>query len=146
MTFTYDAAVEIAVLAHDGQVDKAGCPYIEHPLRVAGRFDDPVLQMIAVLHDTIEDSHLTPDDLREIGVPERVMAAVEALTHPVGEPNVVYWERVRANNDARRVKLADIADNSSPERLAVLDVDTRARLIRKYARARAILDPAVTVV
>lgn len=143
--FTYDTAVAIASLAHDGQTDKAGRPYIEHPLRVAARVDyDPTLASIAVLHDVIEDTADDPrpwtaERLRAAGAPERVVAAVVALTHPRGEPNVVYWARVKANPDARAVKLADIADNTSPARLAVLDDATRERLLAKYERAVATL-------
>lgn len=135
MGFTVAQADALAAAAHDGQVDKAGQPYIGHPRRVAARLDDPVLKMVALLHDVIEDTAWTADALRAAGVPGRVVAAVQTLTHPRGEPNDVYWTRVRANEDARRVKLADIADNTSPARLAVLDLATRERLVGKYGRA-----------
>lgn len=140
--FTPIDADRVARLAHAGQKDKAGLPYITHPRRVAARLDDPVLQLIALLHDVVEDTAWMLDDLHRYGVPGRVLLAVEVLTHPRGEPNEVYWARVRGNEDARQVKLADVADNSDPDRLDYLDDATRERLVRKYQRAAAALTAA----
>ncbi|HKO85625.1 MAG TPA: phosphohydrolase [Actinomycetota bacterium] len=137
--FTVQQADLIAWLAHLGVDDKSGVPYIEHPRRVAARLEDPTLKMVALLHDVLEDTEVTAADLRWMEVPERVVIAVEAITHPRNEPNVTYWERVRQNEDARRVKLADIADNTDPARLVKLDPATVERLTKKYARALQVL-------
>lgn len=136
-------AFDLARGAHDGQFDKAGKPYIDHPLRVASAVlettNDDELVAAALLHDVVEDSQTNPDDLARAGMTERTVTAVIALTRTAGEAPESYYARVRANPDAIEVKRADIADNSSPERLAVLDEATRQRLIRKYAKAREAL-------
>lgn len=132
-----DAAIVMAAEAHRGQRDKGrpDLPYITHPIRVMASFKDPVLQMIAILHDAVEDTGLTLDDLRAAGAPARVITGVEALTHPKTESNEDYWARVRACPEALEVKLADIRDNSDPNRLALLPPADADRLSEKYARA-----------
>lgn len=137
--FTEGDAVRIAREAHAGQSDKSGQPYIGHPLRVMAALDGAHERMAAVLHDVIEDTPVTADDLRAAGCPEEVVAAVVALSRGDGEAQGDYLARVAANPLARTVKLADIADNSSPARLAALDEPTRARLTAKYAAALAYL-------
>lgn len=137
-----DALVEasrtIATGAHAGQRDQAGRPYISHPARVAHRLNDDLSKATAWLHDVLEDTDVTTGDLRSAGVPEQVIGAVEALTHHRNESRDAYYARVRAAGDlAVRVKLADIDDNTDPERLALLDEATRERLTAKYAKARA---------
>lgn len=139
---TVDEAVAIAQEAHADQVDKAGAPYILHPLRVMGRFCDDVHRMVAILHDVVEDAGADGYDLaylRQRGAPPDVVRAIDALTHRQGEADENYWARVAANRAARAVKLADIADNSDPERLSRLASDEGERLAAKYARARAAL-------
>lgn len=134
-------ARRLAETAHAGQVDKAGRPYVEHVGRVAAAVaDHPVspglAQAVAWLHDVMEDCGLGELDLMAAGIPCEVVAAVEAITHRPYEPRVDYYARVRANELARVVKLADVADNSAPERLAALDDATRERLTEKYRKAR----------
>jgi (p)ppGpp synthase/HD superfamily hydrolase len=140
--FTEADAVEIARAAHDGQLDKSGKPYIGHPMRVMSALTDPHERMAAVLHDVIEDTPVTAADLRAVGCPEPVVVAVVALSKTEGESQEDYLARVAANPMAKSVKFADIADNSSPARLASLDEATRQRLIAKYTAARAYLDGA----
>lgn len=131
-----DLAERVARQAHEGQVDKSGQPYIGHPQRVADRVQGDVPKAVAWLHDVIEDTDLTKDDLlTKIGFPREIVDAVVALTHLPNEPNMMYWGRVRANQVARVVKRADIADNTDPARLAALDPATRERLTRKYTQA-----------
>jgi hypothetical protein len=108
-------------------------------MRVMAAFDDPVLQMIAVLHDAVEDTPLTLEQIRQAGAPGRVLAGIEAMTHEKGESNDDYWARVRANPDALAVKLADIEDNSDSGRLGQLPPEVAAQLAGKYDRARAAL-------
>lgn len=134
----------LAEIAHAGQLDKAGRPYVEHLARVAlAVADHPtspgLLQAVAWLHDSIEDTDLSEQDLRAGGMPTEVVEAVRAITHDPDEPRVDYYARVRKNELARIVKLADVADNSDPARLALLDDATRQRLERKYFIARKTL-------
>jgi (p)ppGpp synthase/HD superfamily hydrolase len=136
-----DTARAIAVDAHADQQDKAGAPYIGHPARVAGRLDDDVARAVAWLHDVLEDTPVTEDDLHRAGFPAEVVATVRALTRRDDEPLDDHLARVRAHGElAVRVKLADVADNADPTRLARLEPATRARLEAKYARTRAALD------
>jgi (p)ppGpp synthase/HD superfamily hydrolase len=142
--FTLADAVALATSAHDGQVDKSGRPYIGHPLRVMASVEGEHAQMAAVLHDVIEDTTVTAEDLTARGCPSDVVDAVVALSHLPGEPQEDYLRRVAANPLALLVKRADIADNLSPARMARLDEATRARLEIKYATALRLLDQFVS--
>lgn len=132
----------LAHIAHRGQVDKAGEPYIEHPTRVVGLLVNPTNKEIAVawLHDVLEDSDMTPEDLHEAGIDGAVIASVVTLTRVSGQTPFDYYDPIRYDYIARRVKLADIKDNTNVERLARLDDATIARLVKKYAKALAMLD------
>ncbi len=131
-----DRARDLAYRAHAGQVDKAGRPYIEHVARVAERVrsgEDEYVEAIAWLHDVVEDS---PKFSNEVwAFPARISIAVDDLTRMKNESLRDYYNAVKGNGDALRVKLADIADNSDESRLALLDEKTAARLRRKYAKA-----------
>lgn len=131
------AALRLAAAAHDGQVDKAGGPYLAHPLRVAARLADhgPVAIAAGLLHDVVEDSANTLEDLEAAGIPAEVCDAVDALTRRPGEPYAQAVQRAAAHPLARRVKAADLADNLDPARLAVLTPATRERLQAKYTAA-----------
>ena len=142
--FTLEDAVAIATSAHEGQVDKSGRPYIGHPLRVMASVSGEHEQMAAVLHDVIEDTPVTADDLLARGCPPAVVDAVIALSHLDDEPQEDYLRRVAANPLALSVKRADIGDNLSPARLARLDQETQERLKVKYARALKLLDEYVS--
>jgi (p)ppGpp synthase/HD superfamily hydrolase len=139
MTFTVDDAIRIARTAHQGQVDKSGQPYIGHPLRVMGRVSGPHARMAAVLHDVIEDTGVTAAELLAAGCPPEVVDTVVVLTQLPGESQEDYLARVRTDPVALAVKLADIADNTSPPRIAMLDPATQDRLRAKYARAVQLL-------
>lgn len=133
-----ERAIEIAAAAHAGQTDKAGAPYISHPLRVALGFiraGDEERAIIAVLHDVIEDSDLTAGDLRREGFSQAIVDAVEALTRPDGEPYRDFILRAAANELARPVKIADLKDNLNRTRLAMLPADKREKLLAKYEGA-----------
>ena len=137
--FTVDDAISIAREAHRGQVDKSGRPYIGHQLRVMDRVSGDHERMTAVLHDVLEDTHVTKDDLVAAGCPVEVITAVVAISKVPGEGQETYLTRVAANPIALTVKFADIADNSSPERLHYLDEHTQERLRAKYRAALAFL-------
>jgi (p)ppGpp synthase/HD superfamily hydrolase len=136
-------AARIAEQAHEGQRDKSGQPYIGHPARVAAHLtaDDAPDEVVAAgwLHDVLEDTKITADDLRNSGIPQRTIDAVNALTHLPGEPLETYLARVRENPDALQVKFADLHDNTDPARTRMLDQATRDRLAAKYRRTRRLL-------
>lgn len=111
-------AIALAKQAHQGQVDKAGKPYIEHPLRVMQGMDSDVGRIVGVLHDAIEDSDLTLDQLVEAGFGGHIVAAIDAITKREGEAYETYLDRVIANPIALRVKIADMSDNMNIARIA----------------------------
>ncbi|WP_412066906.1 GTP pyrophosphokinase [Rhizobium sp. SYY.PMSO] len=110
MTMLRDA-ITMAMLAHDGQTDKAGAPYIFHPIRVASTFSDEILQVIAVLHDIVEDTEITLADL-DARFPRSVVNAIEVLTRRDDETYKEFIDRVARNPNARLVKIADVRDTS----------------------------------
>ena len=103
-------AREIATVAHDKQKRTDGTAYIYHPARVSKAVEDR-LKPIAWLHDVVEDTKVTLDDLKAEGFPLYIIEAVDLLTHRKGEPNLSYWGKIKTNSDALTVKLADINDN-----------------------------------
>ena len=131
--------------AHLGQVDKNGWPYISHPRRVAFRVREMApeelrveAQIVALLHDTVEDTGVTLPYLARY-FSARIVDAVDALTKRPGEPLESSMARVRANEIALWVKRADIADNTDPERVSHLDEETRKRLAAKYDKSLRLL-------
>ena len=103
-------AKAIATAAHEGQKRNGGEPYITHPAAIASALE-PRLQPIGWLHDTVEDTKVTLDDLKKEGFPSYIIDAVDLLTHKKGDSNVVYWGKIAANPDAVEVKKKDIAHN-----------------------------------
>lgn len=139
-TIDLDTVVCIAARLHMGQVDKAGQPYILHPLRVMFAMppDDRDAQIVALLHDVMEDCEINPSDLAGMRLKNKWSAAIIAISKKKGEGYTDYLARVKANPLALRVKLADVADNEG--RLSSLPEGVeRERLALKYARAREIL-------
>lgn len=133
-------ARDLAHRAHAGQVDKAGRPYIEHVARVAARVsDDPEAEAVAWLHDVLEDCAASFKNELLTNYPVTMFRAVQALTRCKGVSDRKYFRDIADNPVARRVKLADIADNADESRLALLDDKTADRLRRKYAKARKLL-------
>ena len=118
----------LALAAHNGQFRRDGVtPYIKHPEAVAARVKgDEMAEAVAWLHDVIEDTDQTADDLRAMLVPDNVIAAVELMTHPHGEPYKDYLKRIKTNPLATKVKIADM--------LANLSDSPTERQIKKYAR------------
>ncbi|GAA1888067.1 HD domain-containing protein [Streptomyces durmitorensis] len=131
----------IADCAHAGQVDKIGVPYIEHVRAVAAGlapFGDE-MTMAGLLHDIIEDTDWTAERLREEGLSDRVVSAVEAVTNQKGVPYEEKIRRIVASSDATLVKISDNAHNSHPDRAAQLPAEKRTRLAAKYRAARNVL-------
>jgi (p)ppGpp synthase/HD superfamily hydrolase len=132
---TIEKALQIAAKAHEGQRDKEGLPYILHPLRVMATVTGEDAQIVAVLHDVIEDTAVTADDLRAAGFSPAVVAAVERVTHRKGQPYADYVVGCKSDDVARRVKLADLTDNTRLDR-TILRPD---RLAADLARVRRYL-------
>ena len=135
---TVEDAVSIAARAHRGQKDKAGAPYLLHPLRMMLRMDTEAAMMAAVLHDVVEDTEWTLERLREAGFSDEVLEAVDCLTHREGESYQQFVERVRTNPIARQVKIADLEDNMNVRRIDQLGPRDLERL-EKYHRAWRVL-------
>lgn len=129
-----EEAILLAVEAHQGQKDKAGMPYILHPLRMMSKMRTEAEMMTAVLHDVVEDTGWTLDDLRQKGFPEQVVHAVDCLTRRPGEDYMVFVKRSTTDPLARRVKLADLEDNMDIRRIRQMTEADPERLAR-YIRA-----------
>ena len=135
---TLERAIEIAANAHAGQFDKAGQPYILHPLRVMLRVTSAHERIAAVLHDVVEDTPVSLQQLVAEGFAPEVIAAVEALTKHPGESRIDAARRAAADPVARQVKLADNAENMDLSRIENPTESDFARL-EQYKSVRAIL-------
>ncbi|PCJ52624.1 MAG: GTP pyrophosphokinase [Candidatus Hydrogenedentota bacterium] len=133
--FTIEDAIIIATEAHRGMVDKGGQSYILHPLRVMHNVNSDEERMAALLHDVVEDTEWTLDKLRERGLPETVVEAVDCLTRRSEETYEEFVIRCKPNAIARQVKLADIEDNMDINRLDEIQPSDIERLSR-YKNAR----------
>lgn len=131
---TLERAIALAAIAHEGQIDKAGAPYILHVLRVMLRLTTPEERMAAALHDVVEDCGWTLDRLRAEGFPEEVIAGIDAVTRRDSESYEEFVLRAKAHPIGRRVKMADLEDNSDVTRLSEITERDQARL-DKYRRA-----------
>jgi (p)ppGpp synthase/HD superfamily hydrolase len=138
-------AILLAVKAHHGQKDRAGEPYILHPLRLMFRQDSEAARIAAILHDVVEDTAVTLEQLREIGFSEDILSAVELLTHDPLDSYEDYVAKLKTNPIARAVKLADLEDNMRLERVAELTEKDWTRL-QRYHRARRELRAASRLV
>lgn len=135
---TLEDAVSIAAQAHRGQKDKAGDPYLLHPLRMMLRMKSEGEMIAAVLHDVVEDSDWTLERLRDKGFSEDVLQAVDCLTHRNGESYEEFITRAQQNPIARQVKIADLEDNMNIQRIGELTERDLQRLA-KYHRSWCVL-------
>lgn len=137
---TLEHAIALAARAHEGQVDKAGAPYIFHPLRMMLRLDSEAERITAVLHDVVEDCEgWSFEHLGQEGFSEEIVAAVMCVTKRDGETYDDFVSRAAANPIGRRVKLADLYDNCDLSRINNPTEKDYAR-IEKYRRAIALLE------
>lgn len=123
-------AMTIAYNAHHGQTDPSGVAYIFHPLHLAEQMTDEVTVAAALLHDVIEDTPITLEDLHKEGFPESVLQVVDLLTHKEGVPYLDYVRALKGNVAARIIKLADLTHNSNVTRLneiSAKDIDHLSR-------------------
>ncbi len=129
-----EKSLEIALKAYAGQTDKAGEIYILHPLRLMARMETEEEKSVALLHDVIEDSDYTAEDLINNGIPSDVVDAVLSLTKQNGENYEQFIKRVLKNKLASKIKLVDIEDNINVLRLNTINNKDLER-IAKYHKA-----------
>jgi (p)ppGpp synthase/HD superfamily hydrolase len=136
---TLEHAIALAAKAHEGQMDKAGAPYVLHPLRVMLRMTTTEERIAAVLHDVVEDCGWTLDRLAEEGFSKTVIAALDAVTRRPNESYETFVLRAAQHPIGRRVKLADLYDNADLSRIAQPTERDHER-IAKYRRAIALIE------
>jgi (p)ppGpp synthase/HD superfamily hydrolase len=139
---TLERAKAIASKAHASQVDKAGRPYIEHPLAVMRLVEGDDAKIVAVLHDVLEDTQVTVDELRAAGASERQIAALKAVTKQPGEPYRDAVRRALADPIGRVVKIADHDNNTDPNRVSLLSKEDAERLHNRYAEVKDLIEAA----
>lgn len=132
-------AMRLCYEAHQGQLDKSGIPYVFHPIHVAEQMTDEQTTIVALLHDVIEDTDYTLDDLSRVGFDQPVLDALSLMTHKRGVPYLEYVAKLKNNPIARAVKLADLRHNSDTSRLDVVDEKAKSRLA-KYKAAIELLE------
>ena len=133
-------AMNIAYQAHHGQTDKSGCPYVFHPFHLAEQMQDEYTVCAALLHDVVEDTDMTIEQLAE-EFPEPIITAIKLLTHEDGVDYFEYVQGLKENDIAKAVKLADLEHNSDRERCKFVDEPqerTESRM-KKYEKAKQIL-------
>lgn len=128
-------ALRVCYEAHSGQMDKGGVPYVFHPLYVAGQMQDEYDICVALLHDVIEDSDYTMEDIISMGFPGQIIDAIRCITKLKSQSYEEYIQAVKTNPIAVRVKLADLEHNSDLTRLSKVDEAALERL-RKYEAAK----------
>ena len=132
-------AMKIAYRAHLYQSDRTGLPYIFHPFHLAEQMTDELTTAAALLHDVVEDTNMTFDDLRKEGIPEEVISALVLLTHEEGVPYYDYVRMTKNDPIAAAVKRADLLHNSDISRLSTVTGADLQRM-EKYKKALDILD------
>jgi (p)ppGpp synthase/HD superfamily hydrolase len=132
-------ALKLCFAAHKEQVDKCGIPYVFHPFYLAQQMNTEYETVVALLHDVVEDTSYTLEDLRAMGYPAEVVEAVGLLTHDDDTPYLEYVARLKHNPLARAVKLADLKHNSDITRLDS-PADLNPERAQRYCAARAMLE------
>ena len=131
-------ALKLCFEAHKEQTDKSGMPYVFHPFHLAEQMETEETVIAALLHDVVEDTAYTLQDLAEMGFPETVIAALRLLTHDDAEPYMGYVARIKDNPIAKAVKLADLRHNSDLSRLDIID-EKALRRVQQYKDAAVLL-------
>ncbi len=132
-------ALKLCFQAHRDQVDKSGMPYVFHPFHLAEQMTDEATTVTALLHDVVEDTDFTLNDLRAMGFPAAAVDAVAMMTHDPKVPYLEYVAKIRTNPVARAVKLADLRHNSDLSRLDTVDEKALER-VEKYKKAIRLLE------
>ena len=131
-------ALKLCFEAHKDQVDKTGLPYVFHPFHLAEQMDDEISTVCALLHDVVEDTDLTLENLTEMGFPVEVTDVLALLTHDPDVPYMDYVKVISTNPVATKVKIADLTHNSDLTRLDVVD-EYALKRGQKYAEAMKLL-------
>ena len=132
-------AMKLCFEAHKDQVDKSGMPYVFHPFHLAEQMTDEATTVTALLHDVVEDTDYTLNDLRAMGFPAEAVDAIAMMTHDPEVPYLDYVAKIKTNPVARAVKLADLRHNSDLSRLDTVDEKALER-VEKYRRAIRLLE------
>ena len=127
-------ALRLCFDAHREQVDKTGLPYVFHPFHLAEQMKDEYTTVCALLHDVVEDTDYSLDDLRSMGYPDEVVDALALLTHDPAVPYMDYVKVIATNPIARKVKMADLRHNSDLSRMDEVDEWALKRTV-KYKKA-----------
>lgn len=132
-------ALKLCFAAHRDQTDKSGLPYVFHPFHLAEQMPDELTTVVALLHDVVEDTPYTLEDLARLGFPQKVLSTLARLTHDPSVPYLDYVAALKEDPIARQVKLADLRHNSDLTRLDHVDDKARQRA-EKYAAAIRLLE------
>jgi len=132
-------ALKLCFEAHKAQLDKSGMPYVFHPFHLAEQMKDETTTVVALLHDVIEDTDYTFNDLIAMGFDGAIIDAIELMTHEEGVPYMDYVEKIKSNPIAREVKLADLIHNSDLSRLDAPTEKDKMR-VEKYRKAIVLLE------
>lgn len=114
-------ALKLCFEAHKEQKDKSGMPYVFHPFHLAEQMTDEATTVVALLHDVVEDTDTTFEDLEKQGFDEEIISALKLLTHNDDTPYMDYVKKIKNNKIATAVKLSDLKHNSDLTRLDVID-------------------------
>ncbi len=141
MTYTKNTkkAMKLCFDAHKDQVDKSGMPYVFHPFHLAEQMPDEDTTIVALLHDVVEDTEYSLDDLKNMGFSNEVLEAIALMTHDEAVPYMEYVEQIKKNRIAAIVKRADLMHNSDLSRLDTVD-EKAIKRVEKYKQAIAILE------
>ncbi len=131
-------ALKLCFEAHKNQLDKSGMPYVFHPFHLAEQMTDEATTITALLHDVVEDTDITFDDLEKLGFGDEIIEALRLLTHNDATPYMDYIVRIKSNPIAKSVKLADLKHNSDLSRLDTIDEYALVRN-EKYKQAIKLL-------
>lgn len=132
-------ALKLCFEAHLDQTDKSGMPYVFHPFHLAEQMDTEEETTVALLHDVVEDTDYTLEDLTAMGFPNRVIEALALMTHDPKVPYMEYVKVISGNPLATKVKLADLRHNSDTTRLDHIDENALSR-VKKYSEAIELLE------
>ena len=132
-------ALKLCFEAHKEQVDKSGIPYVFHPFHLAEQMQTEETTVVALLHDLVEDTDYTIEDLTSMGFEKNITDAIALMTHADDVPYMDYVREIKNNPIAKAVKLADLKHNSDLTRLDVIDEKALSRR-EKYLKAIALLE------
>jgi (p)ppGpp synthase/HD superfamily hydrolase len=131
-------ALMLCFNSHKDQVDKTGLPYVFHPFHLAEQMDDEISTVCALLHDVVEDTDTTFDELSEMGFPNEVIDVLKLLTHAPEVEYMEYVEKISENPTATKVKIADLMHNSDLSRMDTVD-EWAIKRTEKYKNALKLL-------